>query len=161
MNLKMAFKASFLLVACMSFIQGASISFDAPFPSTGYKKALDACMQVWGDVCVLRDNQEINAERTLLIDAVLGRLVYLDAAINEIVSAPGLSLSKDVPKILEGDRAYLKKLVLRLEACCDQLAERDPSERIKCLKPLVQNIKIKLDPSTQLRAGGTGRASEK
>jgi len=119
-------------------VQAGPISFDAPFPASKYKTALDTCMQVWGDVCVLRDSQEINAERSLLIDAALGRLVYLESAIGEIFAAEQLAKPKDA------DVAYLTNLVTRLESCCDQLAERDQNERIKCFKPLMQNIKGRL-----------------
>lgn len=139
MNLKMAFKANFVAALWVTVgVQAGSISFDAPYPASSYKKALDTCMQVWGDICVLRDNQEINAERSLLIDAALGRLVYLESAIGEIYAAEQTMKPKDA------DMAYLGNLVTRLENCCNQLAERDANERVKCFKPLVENVKAKL-----------------
>jgi hypothetical protein len=139
MNLNKAFRMGIFTASWVTFcVQAGSISFDAPSSASRYKNALDACMQVWGDVCVLRDSQEINAERSLLIDAALGRLVYLESAIGEIFAAEQILKPKDA------DVTYLSNLVTRLEACCDQLASRDQNERVKCFKPLVQNIKTKL-----------------
>jgi hypothetical protein len=140
MNLNKVFRMGIFTASWVAFcIQAGSISFDVHFPASKYKNVLDTCMQVWGDVCVLRDSQEINAERSLLIDAALGRLVYLESAIGEIFVAEQVAKPKDA------DVVYLSNLVTRLETCCDQLAERDQNERIKCFKPLVQNIKGKLN----------------
>lgn len=139
MNLNKVFRMGIFTASWVTICaQAGPVSFDAPFPASKYKNALDACMQVWGDVCVLRDNQEINAERSLLIDVALGRLVYLESAIGDIFAAEQVAKPRDT------DVAYLSNLVTRLETCCDQLAERDQNERVKCFKPLVQNIKTKL-----------------
>lgn len=95
-------------------------------------------MQVWGDVCVLRDSQEINAERALLVDAVLGRMTYLESAITEMLAPEAVAKPKDA------DLAYLSNLITRLETSCQQLTEKDADERVQCMKSLVANIKTKL-----------------
>jgi len=139
MNLKKVLKTSVFALAWLAVsMQAEQISFEAPFSSSGYKKALDMCMQVWGDVCVLRDNQEINAERALLVDVVAGRLTYLDAAVTQMLAHEAVAKPQDI------DLTYLSNLVIRLEICCDQLVERDSNERVKCFKPLLQNVKAKL-----------------
>lgn len=139
MNFKKALRISIFTVLWTSRPTfGVHISFEAPFTSSKYKKALDACMQVWGDVCVLRDNEEINAERSLLIDAVLGRMVYLESAVGDILSQEPIVKPKDA------DLAYLGTLITKLETSCLQLSQKDANERIQCMKTLVQNIKTKL-----------------
>lgn len=139
MNLKKALKISILTILWTArSTPGTPLAFEAPFTPSKYKKALDACMQVWGDVCVLRDNEEINAERALLIDAALGRMVYLESAIGDIF------VSEQVAKPKDADLAYLGTLIAKLETSCQQLSQKDANERVQCMKTLVQNIKTKL-----------------
>ncbi len=134
-NLKIGLVA--LAWGIFSCAQG-SIDLESPFFATEYKKALDCCMQVWGDVCVLRDNQEINADRALLIDAVLGRMTFLDASISQMLA------HEAVAKPQGSDVAYLAQLLVRLDACCDQLIALDSNEKVRYFKTLVKSMQIKL-----------------
>lgn len=132
-------KAHFIAVLFLAgSLQAAQLSFDVPFTETKYQIVLNSCMQIWGDMCVLRDHQEINAERLLLVDAVLGRMTFLDTTLSQIVASESVAQPKD------SDVSYLGQLLIRLESCCDQILVWDRNEKVQCFKPLIKAMQSKL-----------------
>ena len=68
------------------------ISFDTIFPSLPYKKALDLCMQLYGELDELATeiskNGVSNNDKVLISDAMIGKVVCLQGAIYSLIKNP-------------------------------------------------------------------------
>ncbi len=137
-----------VLMACAvpTRVIGDSIqlSFDSLFQTSPYKGVLDLCMQLYGELDVLCQAQDVadvsTTEQVLISDAMLGKAVRLQTAVNNL-------LSGNHPVSLDNIE-YLVALLERMEQRSSDLqfnddANDDAHETI--LANLLGGIRSKLE----------------
>lgn len=65
-------------------ILGQEVNLDSPFPKNQYTHALEAAMQAWSTIELLRDQEASQEDHCFVCDVLIGRLVRLHEAIGQI-----------------------------------------------------------------------------
>ncbi len=134
----------------ISFFSFSQKNFQNSFTNSWYKKALDACMHVWGDVRTLRAMQKDMNEKQRIIcfDALIGRLTQADKYVEHMINGKGI--------VSEDDIAYFIHILGLLNHACITLSMDEDSisigeykinkdEQIQCLLSVLQTIKRRLE----------------
>lgn len=133
-----------LIVALLSLsLSTKAFCPEKPFAQTKFKIALDMSRQVWGDIqalCVCKN--ACKQERALLVDAVLGRLIFLDQTVEEVLFDSTKSNHRN-------DVAYLKELVRQIESSCSQLHKQYATDRVACMRRIISGIQTKFSITTK------------
>lgn len=138
------------VVACMDATQqpeqqiAIDALFDNPFLTSWYKRSLDTSMQIWSDAqWLLQASQQSVApqERQLILDAIMGRLAYLNVCIQKM-------MQHEQQRIKAHDINYLARIIGTLNELCEQLAHKeDPNGRGFCLEQLIKHVQNKFQKS--------------
>ena len=128
-----------MLSVTLSYTKQVPLSFESPFPSTWFKKALDSCMQVWDDMQLFQERgQHINQDdHQLLLDSTVGRLVYAHFCLEHML--------KTKHKVIADDIAYLIQVVEHIQRISDQGKKRDNNERLLCIQKISNQLKLFLE----------------
>ncbi len=62
-----------------------TVSFDRLFPSSSFKMVLDTCMQIWGDLKMLRECNQSDQDCSILSDGVIGKLARLNTYVKQMI----------------------------------------------------------------------------
>jgi len=111
------------------------LSFDSPFPSTWFKKAIDSCMQVWHDMrlCQKRGQQVEPEDYHLLLESAVGRLVYAHFCLEHMIKSMG--------EIPSDDLAYLVQVVTRIQQLSNQ-EKKITNERLLCMQKVSKQLQL-------------------
>ncbi len=109
------FKKAFIVVGFFTLAHAndlVEISFDSLFPPSPFKHALDICMQLYGDLAACNDQALTQSMAPAVMDALLGQLVRLRAAVCA-VRQEGRSIPHD-------DTMYMLVMLDRLETAYEE-----------------------------------------
>jgi len=117
---------------------------DHPVHETWYKKALDACMQSWGDLREIGREIGIKQEcapeagrELMIIDAAVGRLHYADLCLKNLCAKP-VELGDD-------DIWYLWRIMQEFDVACAKLEQTlYYKERAACARVAAQQVRDRL-----------------
>lgn len=155
-------KKGFFVVWCVCltyYIHGVSVqqlskaimlSFDSPVRDTWFKKAVDACMYMWGDMravisdtCTQRDGSLI-----VVLDAMVGRLAYAGFCLEQLGGD-----NRDHHN--SQDLIYLHRTLEKIASESEQLmramadTECPDKDRIACMQHMLlalrRTISLKID----------------
>ncbi len=119
------------------------ISFDTIFPSLPYKKALDLCMQLYGELDELATeiskNGVSNNDKVLISDAMIGKVVCLQGAIYSLIKNPH-DVSID-------NIEYMIELLARMEVRNNELPNDNAREII--LSNILGGIRATLEEAIE------------
>jgi hypothetical protein len=129
--------------------------FDHPVHETWYKKALDACMQSWGDLrdmgvrqeevssapgvgCGHASKPKVEEGRELMIiDAAVGRLHFADLCLKNLCAKPTELASDDI--------WYLWRIMHEFDAVCAKLEHNILYKaRTECVRAAAQQVRDRL-----------------
>ncbi|TET36231.1 hypothetical protein E3J61_00935 [Candidatus Dependentiae bacterium] len=126
------------LAANSIFAESDHYSFDSLFPKTWYTKATESCAQVWGafdDLIAHPATSQI--DRSIIIDAAIGRLVFAQFCLDLMVSSQEQTVSPD-------DVAYLARVVEVVGERYGKLANSMGRDRAYCLKRVINDLQKKV-----------------
>ncbi len=126
------------LAANSIFAESDHYSFDSLFPKTWYAKATESCAQVWGafdDLIAHPATSQI--DRSIIIDAAIGRLVFAQFCLDLMVSSQEQTVSPD-------DVAYLARVVEVVDERYGKLANSMGRDRAYCLKRVINDLQKKV-----------------
>ncbi len=126
------------LAANSIFAESDHYSFDSLFPKTWYTKATESCAQVWGafdDLIAHPATSQI--DRSIIIDAAIGRLVFAQFCLDLMVSSQEQTVSPD-------DVAYLARVVEVVDERYGKLANSMGRDRAYCLKRVINDLQKKV-----------------
>lgn len=90
-----------------------NLSFDSLFPASPFKKTLDMCMQVCGDLDVLSEHRQKSDARTLLEQAVAGKVMQLRVCAESLVAMQGIGRAARLDDI-----EYLLAIIKGMHDAC-------------------------------------------
>lgn len=114
------------------------VSFDQAFPTTWYKKALDACMHVWAELDVVRVSGDTILPEDLehMLHAAVGRMVYATTCLERLC----IDKKQVVPA---EDLLYLGKVADTIEQRVRSVIA-DGDEQGLCFKRMLNQLRHKL-----------------
>lgn len=113
-------------------------SFDSLFPKTWYTKATESCAQVWGAFDDLLAHPTVSsADRLIIIDAAIGRLVFAQFCLDLMVTAQEPSASPD-------DVAYLARVVELVDERYAKLSDTLERDRAYCVRRVINDLQKKI-----------------
>ena len=118
--------------------RSVDLSFDTLFPATSFKKALDACLQIWADLDDLAHTtgQVNHGLEAVVIDAATGRLVYVDYCCN--------AMKREAPDVLRvDDFVYLVRILEMISIRLNDRAKDTDDDRIVLCKRVLAMVKKK------------------
>ena len=132
------------------FSAARRINIENPFNNSWYKKALDACMHVWGDVRELNSIQKNmdETQRILCLDALIGRLTQADRYVEHMINGKAVVAVDDIAyfvHILGLLNHACNKLSLNQDAICIGKYAINMDEQVQCLLSVLQGIKKRLE----------------
>lgn len=133
------FLLSFIFIRTSgAFAQQDSVSFDSLFPKTWYTKATESCMQVWGAFDDLASRQSMSqTEKSIIIDAAIGRLVFAQLCLELIVDSKEQTVSRD-------DILYLARVVTVVDERFVKITDSLDTDRAYCLRRVLDELQKKL-----------------
>lgn len=112
------------------------IAADSPFRSAWYKRALDTGMLIWSDMDALsrmETDDMLPDHRLLVLDASLGRLIYLEHCLQKLFTEN--QLEKD-----HADFGYLARIIVGLHYACQELDQAGSCDRLACFKRILEQV---------------------
>lgn len=112
--------------------------FDSLFPKTWYTKATESCAQVWGAFDdLLAHPATSKADRLIIIDAAIGRLVFAQFCLDLITTAQEQSISPD-------DIAYLVRVIEFVDERYVKLSDTLERDRAYCVRRVINDLQKKI-----------------
>lgn len=140
---KLGFRLLFLALSFSILSISASSSilldFDSLFPSNVYKRALDSCMQLWGEMDAWSCSKSQRRDSDLFSDIIVGKLFYIKTCISEIMPKKCNSYIEDLEYLHE----IVDKISLRYKTV---FAEQNKDYiKARSIDGLIREIKLKIN----------------